>query len=323
MVQWGYTLFTEQTSPKDLVSQAARAEEVGFDFQVMSDHHSPWLESQGHAPYAWSVWGAVAHVTERTELWSYVTCPTFRYHPAVVAQKAATVGLLSDGALPPGAGRRGEPQRARDRAGLAAGRLRHERFVDALEIITRLMTGEMTTYRGAQLSCEGAKLWDVPDGGVPLGVAVSGRQSCELAGRYGDALIGTEPKPELMTMFDEAGGSGKPRVGQLPVCWGPDKEAALHRAHELMRWFPLGWKVNAELPGPTAFEAASDFVRPEDLAGQMPHGPDVDEYVEKLGPMVEAGYTHLCVVQVGGESQPEFLDWSERELLPALRDAYA
>ena len=322
MVQWGYTLFTEQTSPKDLVRQAARAEEVGFDFQVMSDHFSPWLPEQGHAPYAWSVWGAVAHVTERTGLYSYVTCPTFRYHPAVVAQKAATVALLSDGRFTLGLGAGENLNEHVTGQGWPPVDVRHERFLDALEIMSRLFTGEMTTYRGTHLSCEAAKLWDVPDDGVPMAVAVSGRQSCDIAGRYGSAMIGTEPKPELGRMFDEAGGAGKPRVGQLPVSWGPDKDGALSRAHELMRWFPLGWKVNAELPGPTAFSSASSFVRPQDMAEQVPHGPDVAEFVDKLKPMVDAGYTHLCVVQIGGETQPDFLDFSERELLPALREAY-
>ena len=74
-----------------------RPSETGFDFEVMSDHYFPWLSAQGHSPYAWSVLGAVAQVTERVDLMTYVTCPTMRYHPAVVAQKAATMGILSEG----------------------------------------------------------------------------------------------------------------------------------------------------------------------------------------------------------------------------------
>lgn len=96
MTRFGYTLMTEQAGPKDLVRYAVEAERQGFDFEVCSDHYFPWLESMGHSPYAWSVLGAVAHATERVELMTYVTCPTMRYHPAVVAQKAATLALLSD-----------------------------------------------------------------------------------------------------------------------------------------------------------------------------------------------------------------------------------
>ena len=97
MTRFGYTLMTEQSGPRELVDYAIAAEGVGFDFEVASDHYSPWLVSQGHAPYAWSVLGAVAQATERVELATYVTCPTLRYHPAVVAQKAATMQLLSEG----------------------------------------------------------------------------------------------------------------------------------------------------------------------------------------------------------------------------------
>src|SRR6201999_3030037 len=93
----GYTMMCEQRGPKDLVDDVVLAEQAGFDFSVISDHYSPWLEEQGHSPYAWSVLGAAAAKTSRIGLMTYVTCPTFRYHPAVVAQKAATLAVLSDG----------------------------------------------------------------------------------------------------------------------------------------------------------------------------------------------------------------------------------
>src|ERR1700738_957735 len=104
MTEIGYTLMCEQSGPKELVADARRAEEAGFPFAVISDHYFPWLEEQGHSPYAWSVLGAVAQVTERLELMTYVTCPIKRYHPAVVAQKAAPVQMLSDGRFSLGLG---------------------------------------------------------------------------------------------------------------------------------------------------------------------------------------------------------------------------
>ena len=104
MTRFGYTLMTEQSGPKELVRYAVSAEQAGFDFEVSSDHYFPWLSSQGHAPYAWSVLGAVAHATEQVELLTYVTCPTIRYHPAVVAQKAATLQILADGRFTLGVG---------------------------------------------------------------------------------------------------------------------------------------------------------------------------------------------------------------------------
>ena len=110
MTRFGYTLMTEQSGPKELVRYSVSAEHAGFEFEVCSDHFSPWLAAQGHAPNAWAVLGAVAHATDTVELFTYVTCPTMRYHPAVVAQQAATVQILADGASR-SASIAGEPQR--------------------------------------------------------------------------------------------------------------------------------------------------------------------------------------------------------------------
>ena len=104
MVEFGYTLMCEQSNPNALVGDAVGAENAGFDFEVISDHFFPWLDSQGHSPNAWPVLGAVAHATRRVGLMTYVTCPTMRYHPAVIAQQAATVSLLSGGRFTLGLG---------------------------------------------------------------------------------------------------------------------------------------------------------------------------------------------------------------------------
>ena len=96
MLKLGYKLMSEEHGPTDLVRNAKRAEEAGFAFAAISDHFSPWLEEQGHAPLAWPVLGAIANATRRMGLMTAVTCPTMRYHPAIVAQGAATLGLLSN-----------------------------------------------------------------------------------------------------------------------------------------------------------------------------------------------------------------------------------
>ena len=98
-----------------------------------------------------------------------------------------------------------------------------------------------------------------------------------------------------------------------------DRDTAIRRAHEQFRWFGLGWKVNADLPNPASFEGATAFVRPEDVAAQLPCGPDVEEHVEKIRPFIDAGFTEVALVQIGGDRQEPFLRWAEAELLPALR----
>lgn len=320
MARFGYTMMCEQSRPDQLVRDLQAAERAGFDFSVISDHYAPWLDEQGHSGYAWSILGAAAQATERIPLMTYVTCPILRYHPAVVAQKAATMQILSGG---------------RFRLGLGAGENlnehvvgqrwpmvgeRHEMLEEAVEIIGALFAGDGTVnYRGRHFQVESAVLYDLPDEPVPIGIAVSGADSCALAGAHADLMIATEPKAELVEAFDATGGADKPRVGQVAVCWDPDRDAAVARAHEQFRWFGLGWKVNADLPNPTAFAGASQFVTPEQVGDALACGPDVEEHVAAIKPYLDAGFDEVALVQIGAETQADFCTWAERELLPALR----
>ncbi|GGV86754.1 LLM class F420-dependent oxidoreductase [Streptomyces gelaticus] len=311
---------TEQAGPRSLVEHVVAAEGAGFDFSVTSDHYFPWLESQGHAPYAWSVLGAAARATSSIPLMTYVTCPTQRYHPAVVAQKAATLQDLSEG---------------RFRLGLGSGENLNEHVVgmrwptasvrldmleEAVEIIAALFDGGCVSHRGRHFAVDRARLWDLPTARVPIGVAVSGRRSCEIAGRLADLVIATEPKRELLAAFDRFGGTGKPRMGQLPVCYDEDRDAAVERAHDQFRWSVGGWKVNSQLPDPAAFAQATTYVRPEDVAKAVPCGNDTEEFVDAVRSFTNAGFTDVALVQIGGEHQQPFLRWAERKLLPALRE---
>ncbi len=319
MVRIGYTLLGEQAGPKDLVANAVAAERAGFDLAVASDHYFPWLDVQGHAPFVWAALGAVAQATERIELMTYVTCPIKRYHPAVVAQMAATVGLLSDGRFTLGLGAGENLNEHVTGGGWPPVNVRHEMLGEAVHIIRALLGGEYVSFSGEHFQVDSAKLWDVGSAPPRIGVAVSGQQSCRLAGEHGDVMIGVEPKPELGAMFDAAGGAGKPRVGQVPICFNRDRDTAIKQAHELMRWFSLGWKVNAELPGTAAFAAASANTRTEDVAASIACGDDVGAVVDAVRPYVEAGYTDVALAQIGRGSQAEFIDWAAAELLPELR----
>ena len=323
MTEFGYTMMCEQSRPDALVADIRRAEEAGFDFSVISDHYQPWLDEQGHSPYAWSVLGAAAAVTERIGLMTYVTCPTVRYHPAIVAQKAATVGILSGGRFRLGLGAGENLNEHVVGEGWPAVGSRHTMLSEAVDVIGALFDapdGEAISFHGDYFDLETARLWDRPDERVPIGLAVSGPASCKLAGRKADLMIAVEPKPELGEMFDAAGGAGKGRVGQIAVSYDEDRDAALQRAHEQFRWFGLGWKVMADLPNPDSFEAATQFVTPDDVAESIPCGPDVEEHVEKIKPFIDAGFTEIALVQIGGEEQEKFTAWAERELLPALRE---
>ncbi len=163
MVQIGYTMMTEQAGPRDLVDHVVAAERAGFDFSVTSDHYFPWLDEQGHAPYAWSVLGAAAQATSRIPLMTYVTCPTVRYHPAVVAQKAATVQLLSEGRFRLGLGSGENLNEHVVGAGWPAAHVRLEMLEEAVEIIRALFAGGDVSHHGTHYDVENARLWDLPE----------------------------------------------------------------------------------------------------------------------------------------------------------------
>src|SRR3954452_18446109 len=322
-MQLGYTMMTEQAGPTDLVAYVVGAEEAGFDFAVSSDHFFPWLGQMGHSPNAWVTLGAAAQATSRIPLMTYVTCPTFRYHPALVAQQAATLQIVADGRFTLGLGSGENLNEHVVGGGWPPADVRQEMLVEAATIIRDLFDGEgYTNFRGEHFDVESAKLFDLPETRVPIGIAVSGKQSCEIAGELADLMIGVEPKAELGEYFDAAGGAGKPRVGQMPISFGTDKAAAVTRAHTLFRWFGLGWKVNAELPGPPAFDAAGQCGREEDVESSIPCGDDVGAVIEAAREYADAGFTHLALVQIGGDQQAPFLEWSRTALMPAWREAF-
>jgi G6PDH family F420-dependent oxidoreductase len=229
MIRLGYKLMSEEHGPGGLVRNAARAEQAGFDFAAISDHFSPWLDEQGHAPLAWSVLGAIAHATECIGLMTAVTCPIMRYHSAIIAQGAATLALLSDDrfTLGLGAGERlnehvvgeGWPGRGE----------RHDRLAEAAEIIQGLLAGELANYRGKYFRLDHARLFDRPEVKPRVVIAAGGAEAARLAGRKADGLIATEPRPDLIEAFEAAGGSG-PRYAEVALCYAEREQDAQHRA---------------------------------------------------------------------------------------------
>ena len=227
MTRFGYTLMTEQSGPKELVRYAAAAEQVGFDFEVSSDHFFPWLSAQGHAPYAWTVLGAVAQVTERVELMTYVTCPILRYHPAVVAQKAATLQILADGRFTLGLGAGENLNEHVVGQGWPSIDVRQDMLAEAIEVIRELHGGDLVTYDGEHFRVDSARIWDVPEQGVDIALAVSGEKSVARFAPLADHLIAVEPKDDLVTAWNKAEGAPQigesaRAIGQIPISWDPD-----------------------------------------------------------------------------------------------------
>jgi G6PDH family F420-dependent oxidoreductase len=316
-VKIGYKLFAEAFRPQELVRQAVRAEEAGFDFVEISDHYHPWLFSHEHSGFAWTILGAIAARTERIELATGVTCPFLRYHPAVIAQAAATTALLSDGRFTLGVGAGERLNEHVVGRGWPAVGIRHEMLREALEIIRLLWSGGYHSYRGTHLTLEDARVFDLPEAPPRVAVAIGGPEAAQLAAELGDAIFATEPEAELVEAYRKAGGDG-PRYGEVPLAWAPDEAAAVESAHRLIRFGPTGWKVMSELPNPVNFEAATAFVTPGDVAQTTACGPDPRRHLEVARQFADAGFDHLALLNAGPDPDG-FLDFFSRELAEPLR----
>jgi G6PDH family F420-dependent oxidoreductase len=317
MVKLGYKLMSEQHGPADLVRNARRAEQAGFDFAAISDHYFPWLEEQGHSPFAWSVLGAVAEATEHLGLMTAVTCPIMRYHPAIIAQATATMGLLTDGRFTLGLGAGERLNEHVVGAGWPGVVERHERLSEALDIIQGLLAGKLTTYRGHYFKLDHARLFDRPKRKPPVIVAAGGPEAGRLAGEKADGLMVTEPEKELVKAFTAAGGKG-PRYAEVAMCCAADEEQARKTAHRYHRWSLAGWSVLAELPHDEAFAAASEHVSVEAIGKEISCGPSADGHLEAIHELTAIGCDHIILTQIGPD-QDFFFELFERKLAPALR----
>ncbi len=315
MLKIGYKLMSEEHDPKALVRNAQAAEEAGFDFVSISDHFHPWLFAQGHAPFAWSVLGAIAQATSAIAITTGLTCPIIRYHPAIIAQAAATVSLLSDGrfTLAIGAGERLNEHVTGARWPSIPER--HAMLGEAIDIFRLLWAGGAHSWKGAYFTVDHAQLFDPPATAIPLVVGVSGEKSVALAAEKADGIMTTEPSAELVDGF-RAKKPG-PAYSEAVTAYAESEDAALKVVHDSFRFSALGWPVNSELPTVEGFEAASKSVRPEDLKASAALGPDVAAHVALIRKYADAGYDHVCLVQPGGDQQ-KFLDFYARELKPAV-----
>jgi G6PDH family F420-dependent oxidoreductase len=160
-------------------------------------------------------------------------------------------------------------------------------------------------------------VFDLPDTPPRIAVAIGGPEAAQLAAELGDAIFATEPEADLVDAYREAGGDG-PRYGEVPLAFAPDEEAAASSASKLIRFGPLGWKVQAELPNPVNFEAATAFVTPDDLKESVACGPDPRRHLEVARQFADAGFDHLALLNAGPDPDG-FFDFFARDLAEPLR----
>ncbi len=311
----GYFLSSEEYGPAELLSQARRAQEAGFEALWISDHYHPWIGEQGQSPFVWSVIGALAQVTD-LPVTTGVTCPMLRIHPAVIAQAAATSQVLLNGRFRLGVGS-GEALNEHilgDRWPEADERL--EMLEEAIEVIRKLLTGEQVSHRGRHYRVENARLYTRPDEPPQILVSGFGPKATDLAARIGDGYCTTSPD-ELIDRFRSGGGGDKTVMAGTKVCYGPDRDAAIATVHRLWPNEALPGELAQVLPTPAHFEQAVQLVTPEAIAqSPTPCGPDLDEHRAMIQSYADAGVDELYIQQIGDEHDDFFAVYRD-EILPA------
>jgi G6PDH family F420-dependent oxidoreductase len=317
MTQFGYTLYCEGNGPLELVQQAVAAEKVGFDFLVISDHYHPWLTSQSHAGFAWSILGAVAQATSRIQLATMVTCPIMRYHPAVIAQAAATVGILSEDRFTLGVGAGERLNEHVVGKGWPSVTVRHDMLREAIELMKRLWQGGYQSYDGRYFKLDDGQVFDLPAHPIDVFVAAGGGNAARLAAESGGGLCMTEADAALIKRFIAHGGNANKTWGQVVLSWDTNEAAALQTAYDQFRFSAGGWNVQAELPNPVNFDAATKNVRPLDLAENIPCGPDPARHIQAVKKFTKAGVHNLALTYPGTDYHG-FMQFWGKELRPKL-----
>lgn len=326
----GYKASAEQFAPRELVEYAVRAEEVGLDSAVVSDHFLPWRHEGGHAPFALSWLAAVGERTSRIQLGTSVLTPTFRYNPAVLAQTFATLGLLYPGRVMLGVGT-GEALNEIAVSGREWPEFK-ERFArlrEAVALMRELWTSENVSFRGDYYTTVDATIYDRPEQPVPVYVAAGGPVVARYAGRSGDGFICTSGKGmELYTgkllpavaegaAKAERDPAGIDKMIEIKMSYDRDPEAALENCRF---WAPLSLSSDQKNSVDSAIEMErlADELPIEQVAKRWIVASDPDEALAQITPYVEAGLDHLVFHGPGGD-QERFLTQFAQDVLPGLR----
>lgn len=325
----GYKASAEQFGPTELAAYAVAAEQAGFDSVFVSDHFQPWRHDGGHAPAALPWLGAVGARTERVLLGTSVLTPTFRYHPAVIAQAFATLGVLYPGRIILGVGSGESLNESALGLEWPDGKERFARLKEAVQLIKELWSGERVTFDGTYYRLEKATIYDRPEVPVPIYIGASGPAATRLAGRVADGFITTSGKADslyrdtLLPALREGAAKGGRTLEDLDlliemkVSFDPDRERALQ---DTRHWAALALtpEQKSGVEDPIEMQRLSDALPVEQAASRWIVSADPDEHVERIRSYLDLGFRHL-VFHAPGPDQDRFLTLYGEQVLPALR----
>ena len=328
MTKIGYAAMLEQFHPTDLLDYCEAAENTGFEAGFMvSEHFHPWTPQQGQSAFAWSFMGALG---TRTSLpfGTAVTCPGFRYHPAVIAHAAATLGAMYPGRFYLGLGA-GEALNEHVIGGVwPEVPIRSAMLFEAIEVINKLFTGEVVRHDGKYFTLERAKLYTRPETPVPVYVATAGPVNAKKTGKFADGIITVGAADDKMGMiwdkFEEGARevgkdpTGAPKLLQIHVSWARSEADAIENA--MVEW-PNGGMAffpKQDIKNPEDFAGIAKLVRPEDFKNRVLISDDLEVHTKHIQRYVDMGYDEVHVHNVG-RNQAEFIEVFGREVIPNLR----
>jgi coenzyme F420-dependent glucose-6-phosphate dehydrogenase len=327
--KFGYKVSAEQFSPSDLLDFTVTAERCGFDTAAISDHFQPWRHSGGHAPFSLTWLGAAGQATKRIALGTSVLTPTFRYHPAIVAQAMGTLGTLFPGRIWLGVGTGESMNESPLDIEWPDTKERFARLKEAVALIQTLLTSDRVTFDGTYYRTRNATIYDRPATPIPIYIAASGASAARLAGRVADGLICTSGKGMelysdtlLPAVMEGARAAGRDPADvelaiEMKVSFDSDRDRA--RA-DTRHWAALALSSEEKMGVEDAveMERLADELSIERVAGRWIVSSDPDEHVERIRPYLDLGFTHL-IFHAPGPDQRRFLELYAREVLPRLR----
>jgi G6PDH family F420-dependent oxidoreductase len=310
----GYFLSCEEWGPKELVANAVKAREAGFDGYWISDHFHPWTDTQGHSPFVWSVIGALAQAAPGMSVATAVTCPTVRIHPAVIAQAAATAAVLLDGRFTLGVGT-GEALNEHILGdNWPSAPERREMLEEAVEIIRELWDGGVKSHRGRHYKVDHARIYDLPAEPPKIVVSGFGPAAIDLAAKIGDGFATVQPDADGVEQFRSQSVRGSLVQGGVKVCFDSDERRARETAYRLWPNDGLPGELAQILPTPSHFEQAVELVSEEMVADQIPCGPDIEAHIAAIREYQDAGFDEVYVQQIGPNQDEFFAAYRERVL---------
>jgi G6PDH family F420-dependent oxidoreductase len=315
VVSFGYFLSSEELSPIEIVEAGQQAVRAGFDRLWVSDHYHPWTREQGESPFVWSTLAALAATTD-ARLTTAVTCPTDRIHPVVIAQAAATTAALAPGRFSFGVGS-GERLNEHIVGGLwPPPKIRLERLEEAIALIRQLWTGETVTHRGTHYVVDSARVFSLPEQPPPILMSGFGPVATDLAARIADGWMNVQPDADLVARYRSAGGRGVTQGG-MKICWAESADDAAKTAYRLWGFEGIGGQSAQELPSWVEFEAIAEASSPDQVAEQVPCGPDPERAAAAIRKYVDAGFDEVYISQMGPD-QAGGIRFLTEKVLPLL-----